>query len=341
MAISDVLIELLTFTKDELYALGKAREVSLPRGGDKFDVAEALSQHITLTELREVAGESLGAGRTSLSWVALVPEVDDVAPDGDAAEAAQQAAEDAEEPIEAETPLTSDPVALESVTEALQALTGQTRPFSANLRPSDVTSEPTLINAQYDGDDLVLFTLAYAVSPRLSIRLFQVNRRAEDRFFHVVLRLSRGVLEIRADARTAKKVTRGWIAELAEALDRQPLRIHLSDRDARDVADRLEARFDKHDARHEDEEVGYARTTVTASTKYPDLRQSPRFEEDFKDSDPIASDLVFDWQNRDGEFEEIRIKVSPRAGTIQCVSHVSNEVMELVYDTLRESRAAR
>jgi hypothetical protein len=327
MAISDTLIELLTFSKQELEALAKDRELSVPRGGDKFDVAQALAQQITLRELREAAGEHLGAGRTSLSWVALLQESENV--------------EGAEEPIAEDTPLTAQPLSLQEVETALRELTGKRRPFDANLRPDEVTTEPVLVNAQYDGGDLVFFTLAVERTRRLVIRNFNFRRTPEDQFFHVLLRLSRGVLEVRAESRLASRVTKGWISTFGEALGREPLRLHLSQRDIDELREALDARMDRHDARHEDEEAGYGRQTVTASTRYPDLPASPRFQRDFEGSDPVASDLLFDFNDASGTTKEVRIRISPRAGTIRCVNHVSNEVMQHVYDTLREIRAAR
>jgi hypothetical protein len=116
----------------------------------------------------------------------------------------------------------------------------------------------------------------------------------------------------------------------------------LTQSDVDELSEALEGRIDRHDARHEDEDAGYGRQTVTASFKYPDVRKSPRFTRDFDGSDPVASDLLFAYvDEEDGSVQEVRIRISPRAGTIRCVNHVSNGVMEHVYDTLREIRAER
>jgi hypothetical protein len=334
VAISDTLIELLTFSKPELLDLADhIGGVGVPRTGDKFDVALAISQQIGLADLQALAGEHLGAGRTSLSWVALLPKA--------AGTTAGESAGTSEEPINRDTPLTTDAIAMEDVTTALRKITGKRDPLNANLRPRDVTAEPVLVNVHHDRDDMVLFTLAYAGSQRLSIRNFNYSRYPEDRFFHIVLRLSRGILEIRADGRIAGKVTKGWIADFADALGRQGLRLHLSHQDVEDMAQKLSAVVDKHEARNEDEDAGYGKQTVTASVKYPDVRTAPKFKDDFEGSDPVSSDLVFDWSPDNGASKPVRLRISPRAGTIRCVNHVSNAVMEHVYDTLRDVRAER
>lgn len=323
MAISDVLIELLSFSKPELYQLAEALRLDPPRG-DKLEIARLLAQEITLRELREAAGAHLGAGRTSLSWVVLTP------------------ADELEVAAEADSPLTAAPLTIDEVTRALRRMTGARNPYRALDRPDDVTPEPVLVNVQHDsGDDLVFFTLAYQRSHRMVVRNFRFSQRPEDDFFHVVLRLSRGVIEVRAEARLATKVTRGWISLFARALGRQEMGLFLTQRDVDDLREALGARMDRHEARHEDEDAGYGRQLVTASATVPDLVQLDRFHEDFEGSDPVASDLLFDYLDPDDEYHEVRIRVSPRSGTVRCVNHVSNDVMEYVYDTLRKVRAER
>jgi hypothetical protein len=322
--ISDVLIELLSFSKPELYELAALLRKDVPRG-EKLDVALALSQQVTLADIREVAGQHLGAGRTSLSWVVLSSEYD----------------VDEEIEVDQDCALSGEALTLQEVTKALRRMTRASNPYEFLPRPREVTTDPVLVNAQHDGDDLVLLTFAYQRSQRMIVRNFRFDHRPEDDFFHVVLRLSRAALEIRAEARVSGKLTRGWIHSFAEELDRVPLRIFLTQQDVDELRIALEARMDRHDARHEDEEVGYGRQLVTAGNLVRDLAELERFKEDFDGSDPIASDLLFGYTNGDGEEHEVRIRVSPRSGTVRCVNHVSNDVMEHVYDTLRKVRRQR
>lgn len=335
MPASDALIELLALTKAEILLLAERLEVEVPRGEKKFELARRLSQHVTLTDLREVAGEFLAAGQTSLSWVVLQPQAD-------AEDAPDENVTAVQEPIAADTPLTADALPVEELEPALAHLTGHSDPYTAHLRPDDeVGKDPVLVNVWRDGDDLVYFTFAYRRNERLIFHDFDFRREPEDDVFHVVARLSRGVLEVRSQATVAQRVTKGWIATFADVLGRRPVRLHLSQQDVDELRVALNGRMDRHSARFEDEEKGYSRQTVAANVKYPDLPASPNFATDFADSDPLNSDIVFDYTDAAGNTKTVRIRVSPRAGTIQCMNHVSNDVMEHVYDTLRSVRASR
>lgn len=232
-------------------------------------------------------------------------------------------------------------LSLNEVSAALATLTGQARPFQANLRPS-VTREPQLVNVQHEDDsDLVFFTLVYESGHRRFVRDFELRHEAEDAFFHVVLRLSRAVLEVRGDTRVTSRAINGWITDFAAALGREPRRLRLSFRDVQDLRTHLNAQMDRHDARHEDEDDGYERHVVTANAKFPDLTGSPRFSADFAGTDPVQSDLVFTYVDASQVSHAARIRISPRTGTIRFVNHASNDVMEYVYDTFRDVRATR
>jgi hypothetical protein len=331
MAFSDVLIELLSFSKVELAGLADTLDLKLP-AGDRIEQAQWLADQTTMPKLREVAEEYLGSGRSALSWVMLRSDEDDDDEEGGGEElvAAHLVA------------ATGAPVTLDEVTAALVELTGKADPWKARLRP-DVTTEPQLVNAQHETDsDLVFFTLVYErASGRRIVRDWKFQSTPEDAFLHVVLRLSRGVIEVRAEGRLAKKVTNGWVTEFAEALGREPQRLLISYQDVEELWDYLSAKMDRHDARHENEDAGYGRQSVTASVAHPDLLELDRFKDDFDGSDPVQSDLLIDYADAGGQNHEIRVRISTAQGTVRCVNHVSNDVMEYIYDAFRAVREAR
>lgn len=333
MALSDVLIELLSFSKPELAQLAETLALKLPSGG-RIEQAEWLADRVSMSKLREVAEEFLGSGRSALSWVVLKAI--------DAGGSADD--EDSDEEIVAANLIaaTSSPVKLDEVTAALATMTGHEDPWRARLRPQ-VSTEPRLVNAVHEKDsDLVFFTLVYErASGRRIVRDWKFQSVPEDAFLHVVLRLSRGVIEVRAEGRLAKKVTNGWIADFAKALNREPQRLLISYQDVVDLRGHFGAKMDRHDARHEDENAGYGRQTVTASNAHPDLMELERFKEDFDGTDPMQSDLLVDYTDGDGHEHEVRVRISAAQGTIRCVNHVSNDVMAYIYDAFRAVREVR
>jgi hypothetical protein len=187
--VPQTLINLLNLSVPTLQKLAKAVHVepshtrarSLDR---KWDLVWALAEVPEQTLEAEV-GEWLYAGQTSVTWVLL----------GD-----------------------GSPVKVDALRNALVAMYGRD-PFETDVRPDAVTATPSLVAAKVWTDNKVILTFAVTKRVATVIHNFEPADVVMDEFFLAVLRLDRGVVEVRASHARAQLLVNTWLSNLAQHLD--------------------------------------------------------------------------------------------------------------------------
>jgi|SRR5579871_1006245 len=192
MPISQTMISLLNLPLPKLRQLARDALVELPRfpsrGLTKWDLVVALS-HLSDATLRDLAGEWLYAGSTSLTWYRI----------GD-----------------------GSPIEYERVRAALRSLYPPD-PYEHDIRPDEVTPHPQLIDVSDWTDEdgsatKVFFTFVATQRVTQVIHNFEVRDVLADEFFVSVLRLERGTFEVRANHERAEQLARTWLLDFAGLL---------------------------------------------------------------------------------------------------------------------------
>lgn len=183
MAIPQQLIALLNLSLPTLQQLARRTQVEAGPRRTKWDYAIALAE-LPQATIDNLVGEWLYAGQTSTTWIQL----------------------DEGRPLE-----------FDRLRQALTALHGRD-PFTEDIRPEDVTATPQLVDARAWTPDKVVLTFAVAKRVATVIHNFEHEDVYDDEFFLAVLRLNRGIVEVRASHERAKLLANTWLVEVDELL---------------------------------------------------------------------------------------------------------------------------
>jgi hypothetical protein len=312
MAVSQRFIDLLNMPVGALRALARERDLDIPAGVKKWDLARLLSR-VPREELEAQSDGYLYAGSTSLSWFRLID--DDLVIDQDDPSAFYEF--DGED-------LDSDAVTTALVEHA------EGDPFSETSRPEEITSEPKLVVA-HAWEDGMFMTFAVAKRVGQVIHNFETHNVLEDEFFSAYLRVKDGTFEVRASASRARRLDRRWLSYFAADLRLQALPVSISEGDVRALRDEIDARLDIFRGRDAAGTSVFETRQFEKADTCPDLYDEEEFDEAVDGLEPVAYDLLFDH----GDVKDIRMHVSTLNGSIFVRTAVPEATLQYIYDAVR------
>lgn len=312
--VSQRFIDLLNMPVPALKRLAEASGIELPATVSKWDVARAVSSALSRDDLEDASDGFLYAGRTSMSWFRLV-----------------EAAEDEDDP-ELYYPLEGEGLDQDAV---IAALTSQAEgdPFSEGDRPAEITSAPKLVLAR-EWRDGVLMT--FAVAKRLThvIHNFELVEVLEDEFFSAFLRPADGTFEVRASAARADRLYRAWLGDFAQELGLKAYPVGITRDDVRAIRDEINGRLAKYGGSESTGTSAIGAMTLAKADTCEDLFEEPEFDQRTEGYDPVAYDLLFNYEDGD----DIRVHISPLQGSVFVLTSVSEPVIRYLYDSMRAAK---
>lgn len=317
MAVSQRFIDLLNMPLGALRQLAEQLDVETSKAMPKWDIARVLAP-VSRPDLEEQSDGFLYAGSTSLSWFRLV---------------SINAAIDGHDSGQL-YPLVGDLIDDEEAAGALDE-NAEGDPFSEISRPADITSQPKLVVA-HERDDGFFMTFALAKRVGHVIHNFKAHEVLEDEFFGALLRTADGTLEVRASAARANRLNRMWLQDFARDLDLQAVPVAITESDVRALHDEIGGRLDVFRGRDASGTSIFEARQFEKADACDDLYDEDEFDEVVDGLEPIAYDLLFDY---DGA-EDIRIHVSTLKGSVFVRTAVAENVIQYLYETLREIKGS-
>jgi hypothetical protein len=317
MAVSQRFIDLLNMPAPALRRLAVEREVDLGTADGKWDVARAVARALSRDELEEASDGYLYAGSTSMSWFRLVSAVEDI--DYDDARLYY--------------PLEGDDVELDELKAALAAH-AEGDPFDERDRPDEITNQPKLVLAR-EWRDGVLMTFAIAKRLTQVIHNFELVEVLEDEFFAAFLRPHHGTFEVRSSSARAERLRAGWLDDFADSLGFVVVPVEITQRDVRALRDEIGGRLAKYGGSESSGTRAIGTVTFGKADHIDDLFDDEEFEEATAGYDPVAYDLLFDYQDE----EDVRLHISTLRGSVFIRTAVPESVVRYLYAAMRTAKS--
>ena len=288
-------------------------ETSRCLGGQRSGTSRGCSRTREDRKLEEQSDGYLYAGSTSLSWVRLVDDGEEI--DEDQADDFY--------------PLNGVSLNGKDVIAALEN-NSEGDPFSETSRPEEITSAPKLVVA-HEWQDGFFMTFAAAKRAGQVIHNFEVRDVLEDEFFSAYLRIQDGTFEIRASVARAQRLNSYWLSYVANDLGVQALPVVITDADVRALHDEIGGRLDTFRGRDAPGTSVFETRQFEKADDCVDLYDEEEFEEAVEGLEPVAYDLLFDH----GTVKDIRMHVSTLKGSVFVRTAVPEDTLQYVYDALR------
>jgi hypothetical protein len=314
VAVSQTFIDLLRLPAPTLQRIAEELHVALAKGATHWEAAQILDREVSRATLEEKAGAYLYAGSTSMSWFRLIPEQAD--PSDEASRF---------------YPLYGEEIDRQAAVDALRE-NSDTDPFDEAQRPSNVTAKPQLVCARSLDDETLLLTFVVAKRIGHVIHNFESHRVLQDEFFNMIFRLKHGVLEVRSSATRARSLLNNWIRPYAHTMGLEPVEVAITDRDYRELHDRLEATLDDFKGKDASGTKVFDTAQFSKAEDVTDLFEEQEFAEVTKDLEPLTTNLVFN----NGDEESVSIYVSLQSDSIFVRTAVPEDVLQHIYGAVEQ-----
>ena len=319
MPVSQRFIDLLNAPLPVLRAVARSHEMET-RGVLKWDLARRLAQ-MPRPALDEETHEFLYAGSTSLSWLRLIPEAEDVNREDSATF----------------YPMRGVDLPAARVIAAIHE-SSEGDPFSEEDRPGEIDQTPKLVVArEWDDGDAYILTFAVAKRTGHVIHNFEQIPVLEDEFFNALLRPGAGSIEVRASAGRVRQLERSWVADFAARVGCQAVPVAITQDDWRDLHDALGAYLDTFSGKTTTGMSVFDTQSYSKAPDIPDLLGEQEFEDETGDLEPLSMSLVFD----DPELGSIRVQVSVLNGSLFIRTSVPERIIRYVREVLEQIKANR
>jgi len=295
VSLSDVPPQLANLSVAQLRRLLSADGIDSSATATKIDLLKQLVAQLPPDRLATIGDDYKYAGRTSATWVRF---------DGSGIE---------------EAPLRM----------ALANVCG-TDPFAYRLRP-ELDSSPRLIDARAWRDDKVVLTFGVAGRRRLIFEHYELREVSEDTSFSAIVRLGKGVVEVRTASPHAEALMRGgFLQQLAAELGAAAVSIGLPD----NALDRLRVELGASLVDYtglDGSGSPFRRKSVGKASDCPDLAIEPRFRAEYGGLMPFSAELEF----VDGDGERVRLLVALRTRSLYFRTPVSEATIDRVFAAMQ------
>jgi hypothetical protein len=308
MRVTREFIYLSNLPLPHLEEMAKELDVAVSTGSHKWDYVQALSRQ-SETKLAPHRDHWAYAGKTSVTFIRIGK---------------------------------GDPLDPSGVEAALTAICDGANPLTEEVRPSSLTSRPTLVAAEKLGEK---FCLTFGLkNPEVQyLRDFQLVTVERDEFFSVVIRPEKAIIEVRTNSPRANRFNNLWVTEFCDFLfpdggegGREVVHQVLGISDVELDRLRGELSASMHQYRGKGEDGGDIDTVeITKAHSCEDLSASEEASARVKGSVPYRVLLVFDHP----DCPEVKLRISTRQGSLQFMRAVPESVFDRVFEVFSRVKA--